>query len=69
MHLRPPAIAHGVVSFVWAVVFGVFIWIGGAAVGFSSATMFVIGAVCGFGIFLFVRTRGEDEPRRPVSGP
>jgi hypothetical protein len=51
------------------VVFGVFIWIGGAAVGFSSATMFVIGAVCGFGIFLFVRTRGEDEPRRPVSGP
>jgi hypothetical protein len=66
MHLRPPAIAHGVVSFVWAVVFGVFIWIGGAAVGFPSAAMFIIGAVCGFGTFLFVRTRGEEEPRRPL---
>ncbi|HVV60033.1 MAG TPA: hypothetical protein VHC45_16845 [Gaiellaceae bacterium] len=66
MHLRPPAIAHGIVSFVWAVAFGVFIWVGGAAVGFPSATMFIIGAVCGFAIFLFVRTRGEDEPRRPV---
>ena len=66
MHLRPPAIAHGIVSFVWAVLFGVFIWIGGIAVGFASSTMFIIGAVAGFGIFLFVRTHGEDEPRRPA---
>jgi hypothetical protein len=65
MHLRPPAIAHGIVSFVWAVFFFVFIWIGGIAVGYSGATTFILGAVLGFVIFLFVRTRGEDEPSRP----
>ena len=42
-----------------------FIWLGGIAVGFSGATSFVVGAVAGFGIFLYVRVYGEDEPRRP----
>ncbi len=65
MHLRPPAIAHGIVSFVWAVFFFVFIWIGGIAVGYSGATTFIVGAVLGFVIFLFVRICGEDDPRRP----
>jgi len=65
MHLRPPAIAHGIVSFVWAVVFFVFIWIGGIAVGYSGATTFIVGAVLGFVIFLFVRVCGEDDPPRP----
>jgi hypothetical protein len=65
MHLRPPSIAHGVTSFVWAVFFGLFIWIGGAAVGYSSAVTFIAGCVLGFLIFLFVRVYGEDEPRRP----
>jgi hypothetical protein len=45
--------------------FGLFIWIGGAAVGYSSAVSFVAGCVLGFLIFLFVRVYGEDEPRRP----
>jgi hypothetical protein len=66
MHLRPPAIAHGIVSFVWAVVLGAFIWIGGIAVGISSGMSFVAGAVLGFLIFLFVRVYGEDEPTRPL---
>ena len=66
MHLRPPAIAHGFVSFVWAVLFGVFIWIGGIAVGYSGATTFIIGAVAAFAIFLFVRICGEDDPSRPA---
>jgi hypothetical protein len=66
MHLRPPAIDHGIVSFIWAVVFFVFIWIGGIAIGMSSAMSFVVGAVAGFLIFLFVRIYGDDEPSRPV---
>ena len=65
MHLRPPAFDHGVIAFIWAVFFGLFIWIGGAAVGYGSAVTFVIGAVAAFLIFVFVRVYGEDEPRRP----
>jgi hypothetical protein len=66
MHFRPPAIAHGIVSFLWAVFLGGFIWIGGIAVGVSSGFAFILGAVAGFLIFLFVRVYGEDEPRLPL---
>jgi hypothetical protein len=65
VHLRPPAIAHGVTSFLWALFFGLFIWIGGSAVGFSSSVTFIAGCVGGFLIFVFVRVYGEDEPGRP----
>jgi hypothetical protein len=65
MHLRRPASDHGVSSFLWGLFFGLFIWIGGSAVGFTSSTTFIIGAVVGFLTFLFVRVYGEDEPRRP----
>ncbi len=65
MHLRMPSIAHGITSFLWALFFFLLIWIGGVAVGFSKATTFVVGAVAGFLIFLFVRVFGEDEPKRP----
>jgi hypothetical protein len=65
MHLRLPAFDHGVTSFLWALFFGLFIWIGGAAVGISSAIAFIVGCVGGFLIFLFVRVYGEDVPRRP----
>jgi hypothetical protein len=64
MHLRPPAIAHGITSLIWAILLGLFIWIGGVAVGISGAIAFIAGAVGGFLIFLFVRAYGEDEPRR-----
>jgi hypothetical protein len=65
MHLRSPATDHGVTSFLWALFFGLFIWIGGSAVGYSSAMTFIIGAVVGFLAFLLIRVYGEDEPRRP----
>jgi hypothetical protein len=66
MHLRPPAIPQGVTSFLWAVFFAAFIWIGGAAVGVASATALIAGLVIGFFVFVFVRSQGEDEPRRPA---
>jgi hypothetical protein len=65
MHLRPPSIAHGIIAFLWAVFFGLFIWIGGTALGFNSAMAFIVGCVAGFLIFLFVRVYGEDVPGRP----
>jgi hypothetical protein len=64
LHLRPPAIDHGVTSFIWGLFFGLLIWIGGASVGFSSAVTFITGCVAGFLVFLFVRVYGEDEARR-----
>jgi hypothetical protein len=51
----------------WAIFFFFLIWIGGRAVGFSSATTFIVGAVAAFLIFVFIRVQGEDEPRRPAS--
>jgi len=65
VHLRPPAFAHGVTSFLWELFFALFIWIGGSAVGYGSAVCFIVGAVLGFLIFVFVRVYGEDEPSRP----
>ncbi len=65
MHLRPPSIDHGVVSFLWALGLGVFLWLGMLAVGVSNATAFVLSAVAACGIFLYVRLYGEEEPRRP----
>ncbi len=65
MHLRMPALDHGVTSFLWALFLGLFIWIGGAAVGIAGGISFIAGCVGGFLIFLFVRVYGEDEPRRP----
>lgn len=66
MHLRPPSISHGVISFIWALVFGVYIWLGGVAVGVNGGTAFIFGAVIGFLVYLFVMVYGADEPaRRP----
>jgi hypothetical protein len=64
MHLRPPSIDHGVTSFLWGLGLGAFIWIGLRAVDVSKPTSFILGALSAFGIFLFVRRFGEDEPRR-----
>jgi hypothetical protein len=63
-HLRPPAISHGVISFIWALVFGVYIWLGGVAVGVSGGTAFIFGAVIAFLVFLLVMAYGGEQPRR-----
>ncbi len=65
MHLRPPSVDHGVQSFLWAVVFFLFLWFGMLAVGVSRATSFVLALVLGALIFLFVRIFGEDDLARP----
>ena len=64
MHLRPPAISHGVIAFIWALVFFVYIWWGGIAVGYNGGVTFIFGAVVGFLVFLAVMVYGADEPQR-----
>ena len=64
MHLRAPSISRGVVAFIWALVFGLYVWLGGLAVGVNGGTAFVFGAVTGFVVFLLVMAFGADAPRR-----
>jgi len=65
VHVRPPALDHGLISFLWGLGLGLYIWLGSMAVGVSKATAVIVAAVAGGAIFLFVRIYGEDEPRRP----
>ena len=56
---RPvPIIDPGVSSFLWALVFFLFLWFGMAAVGVSHGTALVLALVASFFIFLLVRTQG-----------
>ena len=64
MHLRAPSISHGVSAFIWALVFFLYIWFGGIAVGVHGGTSFIFGALIGFLVFLAVLIYGVDEPRR-----
>jgi hypothetical protein len=66
---RPPSIDHGVISFVWALVLGVLLWVFMLGVGISKPTSFIISAVAACAIFLYVRLYGEDEPRRRRQAP
>ena len=60
---RPPAFSHGVASLLWGLLLGLFIWGGLSAVGVSAATAFILGAVGGAAIFLYVLAYGEERPQ------
>ena len=60
---RPPSFDHGVISFVWAAFFTLFIWVGLLSVGVTQATAVLLAVVAGFLIFLYVRVYGEEEIR------
>ena len=63
MHLRMPSIDRGVQSFIWAVVFFLFLYLGMLAIAISKSTALILALVAGFVVFLLVRTRGDDDPR------
>jgi hypothetical protein len=62
--LRPPSIDHGVISFIWGIGLGLYIWLGLLAVGVSKATAVIFGLLSAGAIFLLVRILGEQELRR-----
>jgi hypothetical protein len=64
VHLRMPSIDRGVSSFLWAVVFFLFLYFGMLAIAIDKGTAFVISLVTAFLLFLFVRTRGADPVER-----
>ena len=53
-----PIIDPGVSSFLWALIFFLFLWFGMAAVGVSHGTALTLALVASFFIFLYVRTQG-----------
>lgn len=63
MHLRPPSLDKGFTSFLWAVGFFLFLWLGMASIGVGGGTAFILAAVAGFGIFFWIRLLGEERPR------
>jgi hypothetical protein len=63
VHLRIPSIDRGVQSFIWAVVFFLFLYLGMVAIQVAKGTAFILALVAGFLAFLIVRTRGDDDPR------
>ncbi len=52
---------QGVKAFLWAVFFFLYLWVGMLAVGVSEGTAFILSAIAGLIIFLFVRVFGEDD--------
>jgi hypothetical protein len=64
MHLRAPSIDQGVHAFSWSVVFFLYMWLGGLAIDVPGGLAFVVSLLAAGAIFLFVRTRGGDRPRR-----
>ena len=61
-HLRPPSVDKGVSAFFWALGFFLFMWLGMIAVGVGKGTAFILSAVAGGAIFLYIRLYGEDRP-------
>jgi hypothetical protein len=61
MHLRMPSIDQGVKAFLWALFFFLFLWLGMRSVGVGKGTSFILAAVAGVLIFLYIRVYGEDE--------
>ncbi|HEU5264574.1 MAG TPA: hypothetical protein VFU34_08035 [Gaiellaceae bacterium] len=62
MHLRAPSVDQGVHAFAWSVVFFLYMWLGALAIDVPGGVAFVVSIVTAAGIFLFVRTRGGDQP-------
>ena len=61
---RPPAFSPGLQAFLWGLILGAYIWIGGIAVGVDNGTAFLFGVIGGVLIFFYVRLFGEDRLRR-----
>jgi putative flippase GtrA len=55
---------RGVQSFLWALVFFLFLYFGMVAIAIAKGTAFVLSLVVSFLIFLFVRTRSDDPVER-----
>lgn len=58
MHLRSPSVAPGVSAFLWALGFGLLVWLFLLGIGVSGGMAVLLGALTLAGSFLFIRTSG-----------
>jgi len=61
---RPPSVDHGVISLLWAIGLGAYIYYGSLAVGVSGGPRSSSRPSGAFAIFVFVRVFGEQTPPR-----
>jgi hypothetical protein len=54
----------GRVALLWAIGFGLYIWLFCLGVGVGGAFAAVLAAICAGAIYLFVRVYGEKDVRR-----
>jgi len=67
VHLpRPPSIDRGTSAGLWAIGFGLYLFLGALAVGVGLGTAFVVSLVATALIFLYIRVYGTDERRAPT---
>jgi hypothetical protein len=64
MHLRSPSIDQGVQAGLWGIGLALIIWLGLLGFGVAGATAFIMSALAGGAIFLYVRFFGGHEPQR-----
>jgi hypothetical protein len=69
VHLRPPSLDHGLVSGLWGIGLGLYVILGGLALGLGRAESFILGGVVGAVIFVYVRLYGRDEVGRRARPP
>ena len=60
MHFHAPSVDQGVVALLWAIGLGAYVYFGLLAIGATGAFAIVITLLSVAGIWLFVRTRGDD---------
>ncbi|MCL4289258.1 MAG: hypothetical protein KJ051_03195 [Thermoleophilia bacterium] len=61
---RLPALGAGLVSFLWAVALGGFVFIGMLSIAISLATSLIVAIACGFVIYFANMLFGADAPAR-----
>jgi hypothetical protein len=60
MHLRSPSVAAGVSSFLWALAFGLCVWLFLLGIGSSRAMAVLLGLLTFCATFLFIRLGGRQ---------
>jgi len=67
VHLpRPPSIDRGTSAGLWAIGFGLYIFLGALAVGVSLGVSFIVTILATGLIFLFIRLYGSGGGRSPA---
>lgn len=60
VHLRSPSVAAGVSSFLWALAFGLCVWLFLLGIGSSRAMAVLVGLLTLCASFLYIRTSGRQ---------